>query len=389
MISELAAEQLALVLSVREKWMPVCLSTEPADRAAAEEGLASAYELAGLTPPTMVVWMDSPLAGRMQAASLAVERERQRRLLDVDDESLKRLIELFEREGYIPQAGFDCGESVLSQLREGVQGEIDRRLRAQVGHDLWVDVRDSLMDRRVSAETHMHAHQGFNDQVNEVLGIAAGDVVPRALYELITVYGGDGQHDAWWLAFCEFFEQIGLLENTESLKPFRQLAASGGAWWAFENAAVLCERPSVLRLDEWERPHSESGPAVEYRDGFGFYAWRGVRVPAGTVIDVDSLTVEAIDAESNGMLRPVLIDAFGEDRYLSAKGATLLHEERRWGNIYRVTAERECTALHEMGSCSFLAVPPYIQTGRQAWAWHTGQELNANDNSTHSPFGVG
>ena len=39
-------------------------------------------------------------------------------------------------------------------------------------------------------------------------------------------------------------------------------------------------------------------------------------MPAGTVIDVDSLTVERIEVESNGMLRPVLVDLFGRERYL-------------------------------------------------------------------------
>ena len=108
----------------------------------------------------------------------------------------------------------------------------------------------------------------------------------------------------------------------------------------------------------------------------------------GHVIDVDSLSVEGIEA-SDSRLRAALIEAFGKDRYLSAKGATLTHREGRWGSIYRVVADRECTALHEIGSCDFVPVPPFVRTGRQAWAWLAGLELSANDKSRSAPFGIG
>ncbi len=389
MITELTAEQVALVPVIRERWMPVCLSTEPANRLAAEEALAGAYACAGLEPPARVVWMGSPLAGRVQAASMAVGRERQRRVLDVDDEIWKALLELLEREGCIPQPGLDCGESVLAQLREGAQGGIERRLKAAVGGDVWFDVRDALSDRHVSAGTGHHVRARFTEAVHEVLGVAAGDVAPRPVHDVITVYGGYGQHDAWWLALCDFFEQVGVLETTETLEPFRRLARSCGQWWAFENAAILTERPRVLLLDESERPHSESSPAMEYPDGFGFYAWHGAGVPAGTVIDLDSLTLERIEAEPNSMLRLALLDMFGKERYLNEKGATLTHQEGRWGSIYHVSTDRECTALHQVGSCRFIPVPVFVQTGRQARAWQCRKELSAFDNSPNTPFGVG
>ncbi len=83
MIHELTAEQTALLPAIRDRWLRVCLSTEPADRPAAEVALAGAYASAGLPAPTSVVWMESPLAGRIQAAAMAVGRERQRRTVDV------------------------------------------------------------------------------------------------------------------------------------------------------------------------------------------------------------------------------------------------------------------------------------------------------------------
>ncbi|MDQ6745059.1 MAG: hypothetical protein M3Z27_03435 [Actinomycetota bacterium] len=389
MIHELTAEQAALLPAIRERWLRVCLSTEPADRLAAEEALAGAYASAGLRPPSSVVWMESPLAGKIQAGAMAVERERRRRTVAVDDGIWSVLLKLFAKAGGKPLPGVDCGDSVLAQLREATSGGIQQRLNAEVSADVWWDVRDALSDRRVSAEVNRQVFARFTEAVNEALGVAEDDAAPRAVDDVFTVYGGHGQHDAWWAAMCEFFEQVGVLETTETLEPLRRLARSCGQWWAFENAAVLTERPRVLLLDHSERPHSESGPAVEYPDGFSVYAWHGTEMPAGTVIDVDSLTVERIEAEPNGRLRPVLVDLFGRERYLSEKRATLTHQEGRWGSIYHISTDRECSALHEVGSCRFIPVPAFVQTARQAWAWQTRQELSAFDNSPNAPFGVG
>ena len=70
MITELTAEQKATLEKARDEWLAVGLSTEPADRAAAEEGVRLAYQRAGLTPPRMVVWLDSPRAGCIGASML-------------------------------------------------------------------------------------------------------------------------------------------------------------------------------------------------------------------------------------------------------------------------------------------------------------------------------
>lgn len=389
MLTQLTVEQVALLDAIRRTWMPVCLSTDPASRSAAENAMANAYEWAGLDPPTRFVWVESPLAGQIQAASMAIERERERHALDINDEIWSTLLKGFGRESCVPEPESCCGESVLAELNERLQGDLQRRLKSEVTGEVWADVRDALSDQRVSAEIGRYVHAQFSEAVRASLGIAAGGATPQPIHDVITVLGGYGQHDAWWFAVCDFFELLGVLETTKTLEPFRQLARSCGQWWAFEGVAILAERPRIISLDHSERLHSESCPAVEYPDGSGFYAWHGVRVPQRTVVDVDSLTVEIIDAEPNGMLHPVLIEAFGKGRYLSEIGATLAHQEARWGSIYHVGADRECTVLHEMGWCRFRSVPVFVQTGRQAWAWGLKRRLDANDSDSHMPVGIG
>jgi hypothetical protein len=62
-IAHLTAQQEALLPGIREEWLAIGLSTEPADRARAEAGIRSAYLAAGLEPPRFVFWFGSPYAG--------------------------------------------------------------------------------------------------------------------------------------------------------------------------------------------------------------------------------------------------------------------------------------------------------------------------------------
>lgn len=67
-IDTLTPEQKALLPVIRDEWIAIGSSTEPANRPAAEAGVRLAYEIAGLTPPTAFVWRRSPLEGATEAA---------------------------------------------------------------------------------------------------------------------------------------------------------------------------------------------------------------------------------------------------------------------------------------------------------------------------------
>ena len=69
-ITKLTPAQVARIPEVRDHWLSVGLSTERADRPRAEAGVRLAYEAAGLAPPKIIIWLDSPMAGAMGAALL-------------------------------------------------------------------------------------------------------------------------------------------------------------------------------------------------------------------------------------------------------------------------------------------------------------------------------
>lgn len=69
-IEQLTPEQEAMLPIFRDYWIGRGLSTEPADRALAEEGIREAYEAAGLPPPPKIHWVKSPNEVVMLQASL-------------------------------------------------------------------------------------------------------------------------------------------------------------------------------------------------------------------------------------------------------------------------------------------------------------------------------
>ena len=91
-IEQLTEEQTARFSEFREQWLEIGLSTEPADRPRAEAGVNLAYEAAGLKPPSLVIWLDSPMAGAMGAALLRGETKVGKRISDqVSDQVINQV----------------------------------------------------------------------------------------------------------------------------------------------------------------------------------------------------------------------------------------------------------------------------------------------------------
>jgi hypothetical protein len=107
-----------------------------------------------------------------------------------------------------------------------------------------------------------------------------------------------------------------------------------GWWWPFANAVIITERPRTLVHDAEGRLHREDGPALQYPDGWGIWAWHGVRVPQDVIERPETITVEQIEHERNAEVRRVLITRYGQDRYLRDSGAQQLHRDE-WGALWR------------------------------------------------------
>ena len=78
-----------------------------------------------------------------------------------------------------------------------------------------------------------------------------------------------------------------------------ELTKHCGWWWPFEGAVILTERPSLLKRDGEHRLHNETGPAIEYPDGWGFHAWHGIHVPSHWIEGRENLDpIEVLKSEN-------------------------------------------------------------------------------------------
>lgn len=73
-INALTDEQLAALPAYAEKWRKIGLSTDPADRPAAEEAITLMYRKAGLAPPA-IIWAGSPVGAVLTAVSVKTTGE--------------------------------------------------------------------------------------------------------------------------------------------------------------------------------------------------------------------------------------------------------------------------------------------------------------------------
>jgi hypothetical protein len=97
---------------------------------------------------------------------------------------------------------------------------------------------------------------------------------------------------------------------------------------------MVCERPTHIDRDDRGRLHSTSRKAIAWPDGWGVYRVHGTDVPGWIVEHPERITVAKIDAEQNAEVRRIMLDRFGESRYLEESGAALIHADE-FGKLYR------------------------------------------------------
>lgn len=72
MLTELTDVQRAALKPHADKWIEKLLECRPSNRELAEDGIAEAYKLAKLEPPTTIEWCDSPAAGMKRLKELGL-----------------------------------------------------------------------------------------------------------------------------------------------------------------------------------------------------------------------------------------------------------------------------------------------------------------------------
>jgi hypothetical protein len=147
-------------------------------------------------------------------------------------------------------------------------------------------------------------------------------------------------------------------------------------YWFGKDVALVVRKPHILVFDDDERLHSATGRCVEYRDGWGFFAWHGVPVPERVILEPDALTREDFLGERNVEARRVIQERMGAARFVWELAATYIDGGPQ-GVLYEVAlpddpdqvARYVQVADPSTGREYFLRVPPTISTAEEGVAW--------------------
>lgn len=215
-------------------------------------------------------------------------------------------------------------------------------------------------------------------------------------------------HDGGWLFARDGSQlQLAIMLGAE-LPPDRQavldilIALQKGASYfnLFERHAFVSERPVAVHVqsfvhdesfaeDPIGRFHNDSGPAFSYSDGFSYYAYRGIPVPADLIERRHEIAAFSIISEPNAELRTAMLGLFGEERFIEESGASVI-DSSELGTLYRYDFEppsdrwpsKEPLLMVRVQNATLepdgtrkpyiLRVPPGVGTVREAIAWTFG-----------------
>ena len=338
----LTSEQEAEAKRFAEERIAAQLSVEPVDERIAEEWLRQSCAAAQLPQPSQIVWVDGPLQLVARLADL------------VGNSDLAQ---------FWDSVANNVGESGGAVSWVHVQDNVWDHVRACVGSGVINTIWESVLDS-VSSSV-------WDNVGSSIWGGIRADILEGVWYSRwasIRAYD-----DAQWLAAYYYFDVNLAPHKLGPLARFNELVSG---YWLTEADALVVRRPHLLTRDSEGRLHNATGPCLEYPDGWGFWAWHGVRVPENVILTPERLTRADFLGASNVEVRRVIQERMGE-RFVGEIGGVLVHASA-FGQLYAVTLpaddpEREARYVHVHDATTprhyFLQVPPSMQTADEAVAW--------------------
>lgn len=170
--------------------------------------------------------------------------------------------------------------------------------------------------------------------------------------------------------------QIKLLELLEA-----------GAWniHAQNQILLVILKPTLLKQDESGRLHCATGPALNLLDQM-WYFWHGIGISPEIVEHPETITLDLIREERNIEIKRILIDRYGQGRYLNDVYSVLIDGVFFNGREYQLysyhqTGDETLTMLKVTNATPepdgtfkdyWIRTPPNIYKAIKALAWTFG-----------------
>jgi hypothetical protein len=165
---------------------------------------------------------------------------------------------------------------------------------------------------------------------------------PRAIYEITR--DADfinrscfGAFEASWLSYYTFFRDVVHIDIDDRLGALETLALNVSLYYTHNDTVIFARKPVRIVMRNGSL-HNESGPAIEFADGFSVWNIDGNQVNEQIVMRPETLTVEQVDAETNNDIQSIMLSRFGGvnpdgsarpnigwSRYIRESNAKLIH----------------------------------------------------------------
>lgn len=366
------------------KWAAIGRSTQPADRDRAERAICGLYKLARLPEPR-VIWLPCPLSGALSAlvyATLVAKKALPTPTAQVSKEwaldwtvisafdsildsavgaAIYSAVDSAVRAARYSNAvnsavGSAVGatvesvftsavDSVCLAVGSAVRSVVESAFTSAVYSNAVGSMHHSMFDLVVRPAAYSNAvDSAIRSAVESAFNWAArsavySNVIDHAVRSAVgSLYGGSR-----WLgcsAWADYFSEVFSISIDRN---FLELVQSCGCIWTLDGICFASERPSRLNLDDRGRLHSEAGQSIVYPSGWGLWHWHGVPVSQFVIEQPEMITLGRIQVEVNVEMRRVMIERYGQARYLVDSGAKLIHSDEESAHIS--LAFRACRSL--------------------------------------------
>ena len=325
-IEKLTKEQELRFPEFVKTWTDIGLCTKRADRKKAEQACRDAYVVAGLEPPKMIFWAESPV-GLLMAAKLVKE---------------------ISKKGFKPYSEMDLAsvlDSVGASVRASVWASVWASVRDSVLDSVWDSVMDSVLDSvaasvldsvGASVRASVWASVGASVRASVWASVWASEL--KKEWDELNSWG---QHDANWLGFYDYFREVcDLSEETKKLIPLSELSKETGWHLFYKDVAFLSEKPIEIKRNTQGQLSNLNGYAIKWADGYELYRIDGVRLDGNewiTTEPIEKITREKILSIENVDARRCLIKRIGIEKTIQILGAEIVDTyESKVGGKYEL-----------------------------------------------------
>ena len=424
LIRRLTAEQEVMLPVYLEKWWRITLSTQPINRQRAQAAVNAAYAVMGRRSPeiffvsgphelkhallqqSLLELLEQFGAPLLQNPLMTVLSEQVRSHLDPELlQTLADRLQTHQQSGFafsLRMALWEQLGDLLGQLQEQVQqqeeqsGQVFEHLLQQLWEQQQAEWRRQFQQQPLGQ--FFTQFEGVAQEWGRPFSQFVEDTVwrplerqplvqewERRLRSLLGLLGvmttgfsaiqhlAEGFHPVL-LNYC--FGVLGCPFDLEKWQALRSLSTECSSILMFEQACIVCDRPTRLAVDPEKRPHAEGEPALAYADGYHMYSYQGVRLPERYgALHPNLWQAQWLLGEDNAELRRVLIQGIGYARICQELQAIELDSWREY-TLLRIDQavdvepvyllKMTCPSTHHIHA---TRVPPDMRSAREAIRW--------------------